>query len=211
MTDPITNLNRLMQQLKPHQTEIISFEAGDPDENPWVQSSPEIVKDLQVVPFDPKWLQTFSIWENRIQQALGEKALSISHVGSTAVPGLAAKPIIDMDLIVKDPSHEADYIPALEALGFKLTIREPSWYQHRMLKHRTPEINLHVFAPNCPEHLRHLLFRDWLKAYPEDCEQYAAAKNLALNGAITTEIYNQQKSAVVKAIYDKIFTALQNI
>ncbi|HIW07576.1 MAG TPA: GrpB family protein [Candidatus Ignatzschineria merdigallinarum] len=80
-----------------------------------------------------------------------------------------------------------------------------------MVKHRTPEINLHIFAPNYPEHLRHLLFRDWLKAHPEDYEQYAAAKNLARNGAITTEIYNQQKSAVVKAIYDKIFTALQNI
>lgn len=74
MTDPITNLNRLMQQLRLHQTEIISFEAGDPEENPWVQGSPAIVKGLQVVPFDPKWLQTFAIWENRIQQALGKKS-----------------------------------------------------------------------------------------------------------------------------------------
>lgn len=210
MTDPLDNLNQLFKALKPYQAEIMTFEAGDPNENPWVQGVPAKNVDLKVVAYDPKWQEEYTIWSSKLTQMLGEKALAIAHVGSTAVPSLAAKPIIDIDLIVEDPRDEADYIPALEALGFKLIIREPSWYEHRMLKHRMPEINLHVFAPDCPEHLRHLLFRDWLKAHPEDCEQYATAKNLALNGAITTEIYNQQKSAVVKMIYDKIFTALQN-
>ncbi|HHR3935051.1 MULTISPECIES: GrpB family protein [Gammaproteobacteria] len=78
------------------------------------------------------------------------------HVGSTAVEGLAAKPIIDIDLIVENPEDEASYLLALEALGYELTIREPSWYQHRMLKLHHPMVNLHVFGKDCPEYYRHL-------------------------------------------------------
>lgn len=199
------------ETLKAHQEAIMNFAESDPNENPWVQEQPTIVKDLQVVAFDSAWAKVFLTWKNRIHQAIGDHALAIVHVSSTAVPGLMAKPIIDIDLIIEDPSKEESYIPALEALGFKLTIREPSWYQHRMLKHYDPEINLHVLPKNCPEYFRHLLFRDWLIAHPEDCEAYAATKLKALEGAITTEIYNQQKSAVVKAIYEKIFAALKTI
>ncbi|NHW59438.1 GrpB family protein, partial [Escherichia coli] len=91
-----------------------------------------------------------------ITQKLKDKCLAIEHIGSTAVPGLDAKPIIDIDLIVADPADEPRYIPWLNQLGYELTVREPSWYQHRMLKLETPKVNLHIFAPNCPEHLRHI-------------------------------------------------------
>lgn len=197
--------------LKAHQEAIMTFAESDPNENPWVQGEPAIVKDLKVVPFDTKWAEIFLLYKEKIQIALGNSALAIVHVGSTAVPGLIAKPIIDIDLIVEDPGKEENYIPALAVLGFDLVIRELSWYQHRMLKHHDPEINLHVLPKNCPEHFRHLLFRDWLIDHPEDCENYVTAKVKALNGAITAEGYNQQKSAVVKAIYQKIFTKLKEI
>ena len=59
--------------------------------------------------------------------------LQLEHVGSTSVPGLAAKPVIDIDLTVADPDREQDYVPALEQIGFRLVIREPWWYGHRAL------------------------------------------------------------------------------
>ncbi|BDA61781.1 GrpB family protein [Shewanella xiamenensis] len=111
---------------------------------------------IEIVAHDPDWLARFSVQKSLIKSALGDLVLSIDHVGSTAVEGLAAKPIIDIDLIVENPEDEASYLLALEALGYELTIREPSWYQHRMLKLHHPMVNLHVFGKDCPEYYRHL-------------------------------------------------------
>ncbi|WP_416776658.1 GrpB family protein [Xenorhabdus budapestensis] len=103
--------------------------------------------------------------------------MNIEHVGSTAVPGMVAKPVIDIDLIVEDPTQEEKYVPALERLGYDLTVREPNFYQHRCLRLAKPRVNLHVFGLDFPEHIRHIWFRDWLREHPEDCERYIAAKN----------------------------------
>lgn len=185
---------------------VMAFEEGDPDENPWVQGKPK-VEQIEVAAYDAGWPGCFQAVRDRIAAALGSAALAIEHVGSTAVPGLAAKPVIDVDVIVADPGKEAAYVPALEALGYVLTIREPSWYGHRMLRQDAPRVNLHVFGPACPEHLRHLLFRDWLRQHPQDRQRYADAKAAAQEGVNTAKAYNERKQAVVRDIYARIFAA----
>ena len=82
----------------------------------------------------------------RIRNALGELALEVEHVGSTSVPGLPAKPIIDIDLIVPDSGDEASWLPPLERAGFVLKVREPWWYEHRCLRFDDPRCNLDVFS-----------------------------------------------------------------
>ncbi|MGG4775981.1 GrpB family protein [Paenalcaligenes sp. Me52] len=185
---------------------ITTFADGDPNENPWVAGKPQIEK-MEVLAYDPAWALRYQYEHDRIQQALGDKALSIVHVGSTAVPELPAKPVIDIDVLVADPADEDSYVPALTQLGYQLTIREPSWYQHRMLRHESPRVNLHIFAPGCPEHIRHVLFRDWLCNHEADRKRYAASKFNAAGGTNNALDYNRSKHAVVHAIYQDMFAA----
>jgi GrpB-like predicted nucleotidyltransferase (UPF0157 family) len=103
----------------------------------------------------------------------------VHHVGSTSVPGLPAKPIIDVDLVVADPGDEPSYIPDLVAAGLVHAVREPWWHGHRLLKGDQPQAFVHVFGPDCPEVVRHLMFRDWLVEHAEDRERYAEAKRAA--------------------------------
>jgi GrpB-like predicted nucleotidyltransferase (UPF0157 family) len=118
--------------------------------------------------------------------ALGQDALRIEHAGSTSVPGLVAKPIIDMLLVVADSAEEAAYVPALEAAGNVLRIREPDWYEHRMFKGADAEIHLHVFTRGCPEIERMLMFRDRLRRDAADRDRYA---HQAGPGAESLEIW----------------------
>lgn len=187
----------------PAAASIVSFEEGDPDENPWIDGKPR-QEEIEVETFDPRWAGQYEIRRAEISAAVSGM-LAIEHVGSTAVPDLPAKPVIDIDLVVPDPEHEAGYVPVLQALGYELTIRERSWYQHRMLRREEPRVNLHVFGPACPEHARHLLFRDWLRAHPADRRRYAAAKMLAKDGVSTAHDYNRRKQDVVLDIYREIF------
>jgi GrpB protein len=98
---------------------------------------------------------------------LGERVVRLEHVGSTSAPGLAAKPIIDIPLVVPDSADEPAYVPDLEAAGYRLVIREPEWFQHRCFKGPDSNVNLHVYSPGCPEIKRYLLFRGRLRAHPE--------------------------------------------
>lgn len=192
------------QELK---QKICTFEEGSPDENPWVNGKPT-PSVIKIEPYNKLWVTLFNQQKENIIQILKDKCLAIEHIGSTAVPELDAKPIIDIDLIVADPADEPSYIPWLNQLGYELTVREPSWYQHRMLKLEIPKVNLHVFAPNCPEHLRHILFRDWLINHKEDRELYIDAKLSAKEDVENVHQYNQKKDHVVKAIYQRIFDSL---
>lgn len=187
--------------------DIQTFIASAPDENPWVHGQPE-PECIEVVPYDAHWPHLFATQSQRIAAALGDIALIIAHVGSTAVPHLAAKPVIDIDLIVPNPHLEVQYVPALTELGYELTIREPSWYQHRMLRLAQPRVNLHVFGPHCPEHWRHQLFKQWLIQHPEDCARYAEAKMQSRHHVATVAAYNQKKQQIVREIYQKLFAAL---
>jgi len=147
-------------------------------------------------------------------RALGQHVLDLQHVGSTAVPGLPAKPIIDIDLTVPDPVDEAAYVPRLAHLGFVHWLTEPDWHQHRLFKHLDePRVHFHVFGPDCPEVIRHRMFRDWLIERPDERELYAEAKRAAASemngrpGGGTGMEYNRHKEPVVREIYDRMFRA----
>lgn len=187
--------------------EVMTFEERDPNENPWVAGKPKITS-ISIEPYSPDWKKVFQNQKAKIKDALGNTALTIEHIGSTAVPELHAKPIIDIDLIVKNPNQEESYIPMLKKIGYELIIREPSWYQHRMLRLKNPCVNLHIFAPNCAEHIRHCLFRDWLCEHEDDRQLYTNAKLAARHSVTTTQDYNQNKQSTVRAIYQKIFASL---
>lgn len=167
---------------------------------------------------DPAWPQRYAELEEQISGALGERLLDVQHIGSTSVPGLPAKPIIDIDVAVADPMDEAAYVPALESIGLVHWLTEPEWHQHRLFKLLTePRVHVHVFGPDCPEPVRHRMFRDWLIEHPEDRELYAAAKRSALaqvgtpgadHGALGFGMrYNSVKQPVVREIYDRMFRA----
>ncbi len=129
-------------------------------------------------------------------------------MGSTAVPGLAAKPIVDILLVLDDPSDEASYLPALEAAGYQLRVREPDWWEHRMLRTPARDVHVHVFPPDSPEVERCLLFRDRLRTVTEERELYAAAKRrLAEQDWPTMQYYAEAKTEVVEAILGRAIAA----
>ncbi|GAA1080205.1 GrpB family protein [Nocardiopsis metallicus] len=125
---------------------------------------------------DPKWPYLFRQEDGRIRGALGDRVLALDHVGSTSVPGLPAKPCVDLLLVVADSADEAAYLPDLEAVGYSLVIREPDWYEHRVLKGPSINLNLHVFGQGCEEIDRMRLFRDYLTANAGARERYTAVK-----------------------------------
>ena len=156
---------------------------------------------VRIADYDPAWPRWFAREAARIRAGLGERALSIEHVGSTSVPGLADKPKIDILLVVRDSSAEADYVPALETAGYILQVREPDWFEHRMFKGPDTDVNVHVFSRGCAEIERMLLFRDWLRSHPEDRQLYEQAKReLAGRSWKYMQNYADAKSAVVAEI-----------
>ncbi len=156
---------------------------------------------IELVDYDPEWPRLFEREATAIRAVLGDRALLIEHVGSTSVPGLAAKPKIDILLVVPNSSDEPAYVPPLEAAGYTLRIREPDWYEHRMFKGPNVDINLHVFSPGCPEIERMLLFRDWLRRNKADRQRYERTKrDLARQDWTHTQNYADAKTIVVEEI-----------
>ncbi|WEV58319.1 GrpB family protein [Bifidobacterium sp. ESL0728] len=191
---------------------IVTFDdAPDPEgQSPFVDGV-EHRRDIAVVPYDPSWPALFEQLRKTIVEALGFRVLTIEHIGSTSVPSLAAKPIIDIDLIVADSNDESMYIPALENAGFRLVIREPWWYGHRMLRGDAPSCNLHVWSLGSPEAIRHLIFRNWLRNNADDRNLYRAVKSEAAShttavGGLVSD-YNRCKQETVRAIYARAFIA----
>lgn len=138
-----------------------------------------------IQPPDPSWPLAFAGLESRIRAALAPGVLvHMAHVGSTSVPGLPAKPVIDVDVVVADPVDEAAYVGALvgegwegtgtgmgagegegegaKGAGLQFLLREPEWHQHRFFCCADPVANVHVFGPGCPEVVRHRIFKEWL-------------------------------------------------
>lgn len=146
--------------------EITERHVGDPEQQleGWVGGATPPSRSIVIVDPDPAWFSEFASESARIADLLGDVAVRIEHVGSTSVPGLPAKPIIDIDLQVADSAAEGTYVPVLERHGYRLVLREPWWNGHRMLVGPAGRFHLHVFPVGAPEPLRHLLFRDWLGA-----------------------------------------------
>ncbi|WP_120004842.1 GrpB family protein [Nesterenkonia muleiensis] len=194
----------------PTAREIVEHKPTDPPpgESPFLPGK-EPQPGVEVVPYDPRWPEAYRLLEGCVRVALGDRVLAIDHVGSTAVPGLAAKPVIDLTLVVADSADENAWASDLEAAGFDLVIREPWWYEHRALVHRDPRANLHVYGPEAAEPVRHRMFRDWLIAHPEDLAQYQKAKLAAAEAARAEDEhvmqYNARKEQVIRQIYDRAF------
>ncbi|OAA55408.1 GrpB domain protein [Cordyceps fumosorosea ARSEF 2679] len=148
----------------------------------WV-SQRKVPHTIDVVDPDPSWPSTFSSLSSSLRATLPPSSIiAIHHVGSTAVPGLAAKPVLDVDLILARPADESTYVPFLEAAGWHFLFRQPPWYEHRLFAQYHPVfVNLHVYGPGELEleSRRHRALRDWLRKTPADRELYARAKREA--------------------------------
>jgi GrpB-like predicted nucleotidyltransferase (UPF0157 family) len=189
-------------------TEITERQVGDDEQlvAGWVGGAQPAARPIVVVDPDLSWPAQFKDAAGHIVELLGDVVVRIEHVGSTSVPELPAKPIIDIDLQVADSAAENGYVPALEAAGYRLVLREPWWNGHRMLVAPDDGVNLHVFPVGAPEPLRHLLFRDWLRTHPDDRDLYASTKRrLAETTAESPADYNLAKNTVIDAIYERIF------
>jgi len=156
---------------------------------------------IEISEYDPGWPALYEREAARIRSALGIRVVRLEHVGSTSVPGLAAKPIIDVGLEVPDSAAEEEYVPDLEAAGYVLRIREPDWFEHRVFKGPDTRVNLHVFPAGCEELDRMLRFRDLLRTDAAARERYVAAKReLAGREWRYMQQYADAKTAVVQEI-----------
>ncbi|MGH3346626.1 MAG: GrpB family protein [Nocardioides sp.] len=154
-----------------------------------------------LVEYDAAWPDRYAEQEARIREALGECAVEVHHAGSTSVPGLVAKDVIDVVLVVPDPADEPAYAPALEEAGYVFHLREKDWHQHRLFREHSPRVNLHVFGPDCDEVRRMLAFRDHLRTDAADRELYERTKReLARRTWDRVQDYADAKTDVVDAI-----------
>jgi GrpB-like predicted nucleotidyltransferase (UPF0157 family) len=159
---------------------------------------------IHLADYDPEWPRLFEREAARIRAVLGDRVRRLEHAGSTSVPGLAAKPVIDIVLAVPDSSDESAYVPDLEAAGYVVRIREPEWYEHRMFKGPDTNINLHTFtddAMGSAEIDRMVLFRDYLRTHDDERDLYLATKReLAAREWRYVQHYADAKTAVVEGI-----------
>jgi len=167
----------------------------------WVGPPPTLRTRIEIRDYDPEWPRLFEREAARVRSVLGDRVVRLEHAGSTSVPGLPAKPIIDMVLELPDSSDEPAYLPDMEAAGYTLVIREPEWFEHRVFKGSDSNINLHVFTAGSAEVERMLRFRDWLRSDPADLELYLRTKwELAARDWKYVQQYADAKSAVIQEI-----------
>jgi GrpB-like predicted nucleotidyltransferase (UPF0157 family) len=156
---------------------------------------------VRLAPYDLDWPDHYEREAARIRASLGERVLGLDHVGSTSVPGLLAKPVIDIVLAVADSADEPAYVDDLEGAGYRLVIREPAWHEHRVLKGPDADINLHVFTLASTEIQRMIAFRDRLRTHADERALYATVKrDLAKRTWAFVQDFADAKSDVVEAI-----------
>ncbi|WP_059105791.1 GrpB family protein [Shouchella shacheensis] len=159
---------------------------------------------ITLLEYDPRWPELFAREAKRIRSVLGNNVLQVEHVESTSVPGLCAKPIIDILLVVTDSADEMTYVPDLERFGYTLRIREPEWFEHRMFKGPDTDLNLHVLSKGASEVDRMLRFRNWLRTNQFDREEYADVKrNLAQREWRHVQHYADAKNSIVQEIMER--------
>jgi GrpB-like predicted nucleotidyltransferase (UPF0157 family) len=160
-----------------------------------------LTEPIKIVDYDLAWPRLFEREAKRISDALGDEICLLEHAGSTSVPGLAAKPIIDILLVIANSADESTYVPALKGAGYVLRIREPEWYEHRLFKGPDTNVNLHIFSSGSPEIDRMLSFRDWLRRHAADRQLYERTKReLARQNWKYMQNYADAKAAIVEEI-----------
>ena len=158
-------------------------------------------REVNLHEYDNTWPTKFRIHADIIKDALGQVALLIEHIGSTSVPNLAAKPIIDILLVVRNSGNEALYLPALECAGYELRVREPDFDEHRMMRTAERDVHLHIFSSGSQEIDRYLIFRNRLRNSTHDRARYEALKrSLAKRDWVDINDYAKSKSQVVESI-----------
>jgi GrpB-like predicted nucleotidyltransferase (UPF0157 family) len=158
-------------------------------------------REIKIVAYDTDWPKKFETHARLIAGALGGSALRIEHIGSTSVPGLAAKPIIDILVVVTDSAYESAYLPLLEAAGYALRVREPDWNEHRMLRTPEKDVHIHIYSAGCPEIERNLTFRDRLRRNRDDRSRYEQTKReLAAKEWPDMNAYADAKTEVIESI-----------
>jgi GrpB-like predicted nucleotidyltransferase (UPF0157 family) len=156
---------------------------------------------IRIVEYDPAWPSKFQIHRGIIGRALGDTALQVEHVGSTSVPGLAAKPIIDILIAVADSANELAYFPQLVAAGYLLRVREPDWNEHRMFRTPEQDVHVHIYSAGCAEIERTLTFRNRLRANADDRQRYEDTKRaLAQIDWPDMNTYAKAKTDVIESI-----------
>jgi GrpB-like predicted nucleotidyltransferase (UPF0157 family) len=159
---------------------------------------------IHLADYDPAWPGLYEREAARIRSLLGDRVRQLEHVGSTSIPGIAAKPIIDIDLGVPDSADEPAYVPDLEAGGYVLRGREPDWFEHRLFDGPDTKVNLHVFTVGSPEIDRMLAFRDYLRTDEDERRLYEATKReLAARDWVYVQDYADAKTEIVTAIVSR--------
>src|ERR1051325_5052591 len=158
-------------------------------------------REIKIVDYDLNWPKKFETHAKIIADALGDSALRVEHIGSTSVPGLAAKPIIDILVVVPDSADESAYLPQLEAEGYVLRVREPDWNEHRMFQTPEKDVHVHIYSAECPEVQRNLTFRDRLRQNTDDRRRYEQTKReLAAKEWFDMNAYADAKTEVIESI-----------
>lgn len=158
-------------------------------------------RDLVIVDYDPSWPAAFGEHQHRIRAALGATACAIEHIGSTSVPGLAAKPIIDLLVTVEDITAEEDYLDPLLSAGYVLRVREP---RHRMVRTPALDIHIHLLATGDPAAADYLLLRDHLRQDSADRALYEQTKReLVRQDWPDMNAYADAKTELITQIKDR--------
>ncbi|MCU1515020.1 MAG: hypothetical protein JWO10_2110 [Microbacteriaceae bacterium] len=158
-------------------------------------------RDIVIVDYDPAWPERFRVEHERIRSALGARARRIDHVGSTSVPGLAAKAIVDIQVSVEDVEADEDYLPQLIGTGYQLRVREDG---HRLVRTAARDVQVHICSAGSEWERSHLLFRDWLRHNPADREIYAALKReLAKRDWPSMDAYSDAKTELIAEITER--------
>jgi GrpB-like predicted nucleotidyltransferase (UPF0157 family)/GNAT superfamily N-acetyltransferase len=159
------------------------------------------VRSIVLADYNDSWPLKFREHATAIKKAMGSGAVAVEHVGSTAVPNIAAKPIIDVLLVVEDSGNESEYLPLMTGIGYELRVREPEWHEHRMFRTEARDVHVHVFSQGCVEISRMLTFRNRLRRSKEDRLRYELTKRrLAAKGMRDMNAYAEAKSEIVKSI-----------
>jgi GrpB-like predicted nucleotidyltransferase (UPF0157 family) len=158
-------------------------------------------REIKIIDYDTTWPKKFDAHARVIADALGSATLQIEHVGSTSVPGLAAKPIIDILIVVQDSADESTYLLQLEAAGYMLRVREPDWHEHRMFRTPEQDVHVHVYSAGCPEIDRVLTFRDRVRTNIDVRHRYEQTKRaLAARDWSDMNAYAEAKTEVIESI-----------
>ena len=167
-------------------------------------------RTLVIVDYDPAWVEMFEAEKTRILGVIGDKILAIEHIGSTSVPGLGAKPIIDILIGLRDLSDAALCIAPVESLGYDYITKFENImpfrrYFRKVRSDGEHTHHIHMVAISHDFWTRHLLFRDYLRTHPDDAAAYEKVKR-ELASQFTGETVNDYadaKSEIINAIMEK--------